>query len=569
MKIKKLYILLMFLVLTGCGGSILDESSLGTNSIQIQGITVTSGSTTASVLWTTDVPATHQILYGTVSGNYTLSTAESTTEATTHLVELSALVTDQTYYYIIVCSSGGYEIAQSGEFSFSTSSTISVNSLGAGSITTSSAVITWTTGVETTHIVEYGTTAGVYTQSTIQSDTASTSHSVSLSGLTSGTEYFFRVKNFHATLPYATSTGLSFTTITDTEPTLSTKIRGIWIVGGVSGNTVGTAVGQVDLYDPVENEWYASVTAVPVPVSFAGAVSYVRSSDGHHLIIIIGGFDASGNTKDNVQIYDIENNSWSAGTPMTQARANIIAARVYDKVYIFGGSGAATATTSATTWAGTQTNYMYTIGSGWTTKAAFASAVNTSDRFTYVYDDVIYNIAGRNGGATFAASPHDGFSASYPAAAGTTTATTEVAINIARTGLAGAVWHSETGPSKLILIGGYTVLTGSNQYFIVNNSTTTTPQSYVYFLNYPFTLPSAWTLGVNNYPRTVGFASAVVKDDIMYCFGGAESLKPADASGQSYVYALQLNNTLSGNWNTLIIPSMPVGRYGHTALVFE
>jgi len=34
---------------------------------------------------------------------------------------------------------------------------------------------------------------------------------------------------------------------TESPPTLAQKIRGIWMVGGLSGTTVATAVNQVDL----------------------------------------------------------------------------------------------------------------------------------------------------------------------------------------------------------------------------------------------------------------------------------------------------------------------------------
>jgi len=212
MKIKKILLYISLLVFTGCGGEILDDASLDTASIQIQGVTVTSAATTASILWTTDVAATHNIVYGTTSGNYTSSTAETTSGSTTHQVDLSGLATDQVYYFKIVCNSDGFETARSPEYSFTTSSSITVTLLSSGTITTASAVISWTTNVATTHIVEYGTSPGNYTRSTIQSSLPSTAHTVTLTGLDSGTEYFYRVKNYHATLPFTTSTELSFTT---------------------------------------------------------------------------------------------------------------------------------------------------------------------------------------------------------------------------------------------------------------------------------------------------------------------------------------------------------------------
>lgn len=650
-NMKNIFFALCFFCLIGCGGSILDVDSLGTKKIEIQGISVTSGSTTASIIWTTDIPSNHQILYGTSSGSYTMATAVSTVGSTTHQVDLSDLVTDSVYYYKIVCNAESFDTSESAEYSFSTSSAIDVNSLEAELITTTSADITWTTNVATTHIVEYGTSAGSYTQSTIQSGTASTSHTVSLAGLSSGVTYYFRVKNFHSTLPYAVSTELSFITagmiivsgiseistdssitvswttnyptthsinygmvsgslasstsvsgipstshsvaitglsmgrtyyyqinnihstlgsVTEAErscsttPTLAQKTRGIWLVGGLSGTQATSVITQMDLFDPVTLTWYTNIASnaagTYVPVSFAAVESYKRPSDGHHLIIVIGGFDSTGLVRNLVQIYDIEDDSWSNGSVIPAARAGITAARVYDKIFIMGG----TSNNASAAWNGNTTSYEYTIGSSWNTRTAVTAV---TERFLYPYNDVVYHIGGRSAAGAVATQAHEGYSVTGLAVTGST----EVVMSTARTGVAGSVWVPSNGPAKILLIGGYSAFTGTPTACIVENAaiTVSTSQNLFQYLNYPFVSPSAW-VACTAYPLTVGFGSSAVYGSVLYHFGGTVSVVTSPtrlASGSAAVYSTDLTTLPSNTWTS--VTSMPIGRYGHAAVTLQ
>jgi hypothetical protein len=355
---------------------------------------------------------------------------------------------------------------------------------------------------------------------------------------------------------------------------LDIKHRGIWMVGGVSGGTVATIVNQIDLFDPVTNTWYPSITSFSAggmtAVSFGGAVGYARPADGHHLIIVIGGFDGSGNTSNAVQIYDIDTDTWSSGTAMTQARANFYAVRIYDKVYVLGGSGAAAATTATTAWAGNTTSYEYTIGSSWNTRVAF-SATGGTERFAYVYGDVVYNLLGRNGAATFAAGAHDGISVVTNLL---TTGVTELLVAApysTRTGVAGAIWSPTTGSPYVILVGGYTLITNATgQYFITNNVTASTPSTQAVALAYPFSAPLAWgTATVPVYPVAIGLGSAAVYGNTFYYFGGTTTLIPASASGSVSIYSLALSGlpTITATW--VAGANMPIGRYGHAAVTIN
>ncbi|MBI5020718.1 MAG: MBL fold metallo-hydrolase [Ignavibacteriales bacterium] len=85
-----------------------------------------------------------------------------------------------------------------------------ISAVTASSITSSSAVITWTTDEASNSVVEYGLTTSY--GSTVTNATMVTSHSVSLSGLTASTLYHYRVKSTDAANNTATSTDYTFTT---------------------------------------------------------------------------------------------------------------------------------------------------------------------------------------------------------------------------------------------------------------------------------------------------------------------------------------------------------------------
>src|SRR5688572_30831209 len=67
-----------------------------------------------------------------------------------------------------------------------------VSNVSASAITPASATILWTTAGPSDSRVEYGLTAS-FGSTTAVNTTLVTAHSVQLSGLTSGTQYFFRV----------------------------------------------------------------------------------------------------------------------------------------------------------------------------------------------------------------------------------------------------------------------------------------------------------------------------------------------------------------------------------------
>jgi len=131
----------------------------------------------------------------------------------------------------------------------------------------------------------------------------------------------------------------------------------------------------------------------------------------------------------------------------------------------------------------------------------------------------------------------------------------------------------------MINIGGFSALTGTTGYSVLQGTTAATATSLVHYLTYPFTAPSAWTAAANAYPINVGFGSAVIYYSSsltpryrLYYFGGTQSLVSAAANGLSTVYWSDLPVTGPPvSWpNTWTAGTgMPGGRYGHTALLIR
>lgn len=93
-----------------------------------------------------------------------------------------------------------------------------ISSVSAGSITSSAASISWTTDEQADTQVEYGTTSS-YGQTTTLNSSLSTSHSATLSSLSSSTLYHYRVKSRDGSGNLSVSTDNTFTT-TSPLPTL-------------------------------------------------------------------------------------------------------------------------------------------------------------------------------------------------------------------------------------------------------------------------------------------------------------------------------------------------------------
>jgi hypothetical protein len=185
--------------------------------------------------------------FGT-SLNYGSSSTLNSTLVTSHSVALSGLTASTLYYFRVRSKdSNGVEV-DSGSATFNTSSATNpgagpqIGSVSAA-VTTTTATITWNTNVPATDQVFYGT-ATSYGQSSAKGTTLVTAHSVALSGLGSGTIYYFQVQSADSSGNVSTSANSSFQTTASGQTAANS-----WANRRAGVNTPGGAASIVSSQD--------------------------------------------------------------------------------------------------------------------------------------------------------------------------------------------------------------------------------------------------------------------------------------------------------------------------------
>lgn len=184
--------------------------------------------------------AGYKIYYGTSTGNY--STVITVGNVTTYTV--TGLTDNITYYFATTAyDTSGNESSFSNEVSkiISPSSDITapiISNVTTSSISGTSATISWSTNEVSSSQVEFGTSTS-YGSSTAIDNTQVTSHTVTVSGLTSWTTYHFRVKSQDGSGNLTVSSDFTFTTIAPPDTTLPT---GTILINGGAAYTSSASV---------------------------------------------------------------------------------------------------------------------------------------------------------------------------------------------------------------------------------------------------------------------------------------------------------------------------------------
>ena len=171
-------------------------------------------STGVTINWTTDQPSTGMVNYGTTS-SYASSTPVISVPTIAHAVTLSGLTTNTTYNFAPV------SVGLMGVPSTSTNQTFTtaapnatapnVGFVASWGVTNASAMLSWSTDVPANTVLAFGTTPALGQFTPVQA-ALTANHGVTLTGLNSGTTYYFA----------ALSTGASGATGYSTLYTLST-----------------------------------------------------------------------------------------------------------------------------------------------------------------------------------------------------------------------------------------------------------------------------------------------------------------------------------------------------------
>jgi hypothetical protein len=171
-----------------------------------------------------------------------------------------------------------------------------ISAISAGSVTAAGATISWTTNESADTQVEYGTTTG-YGSATTLNAALSTSHSQALSALTAGTLYHYRVKSRDAAGNLATSPDSSFTTATSadtTPPVISAVNAGSVTAAGatISWTTNESADTQVE-YGTTTGYGSATTLNAAPSTSHSQALSALTAGTLYHYRV--KSRDAAGN----------------------------------------------------------------------------------------------------------------------------------------------------------------------------------------------------------------------------------------------------------------------------------
>ncbi len=168
--------------------------------------------TSATITWTTNESATSFVEYG-LSSTYTASSSYNSTATTSHSFSISGLTESTLYHYRVVSidAIGNRTNSSDGTFTTSDVTAPQFSNITSTSVSTSSVTITWDTNELATRQVEYGLTTS-YSASTTLSTASSTSHSVTITGLTPATTYNYRVIGYDTSNNRANSSNNTFTT---------------------------------------------------------------------------------------------------------------------------------------------------------------------------------------------------------------------------------------------------------------------------------------------------------------------------------------------------------------------
>ena len=333
------------------------------------------------------------------------------------------------------------------------------------------------------------------------------------------------------------------------EPTQATMNRGIWILGGSSG---GTPIGQVDLFDPVNNIWYPSVTTIPTPRSNAGIVS------NNGKIYVMGGL--IGTTIYNlVEEYNSATNTWRTMANMPVNLQGFITSSVGTDIYAIGGS------TTAFMFSGTLPPFnLYrfspsvgTIGT-WVTIVSSTALFARSEMAGCSIDGLFFFFGGRYylDGSAYATGD------AYVTAANTTTTLGESNITQPRHGMATTCYRpipSDPYPSDtkaMFMIGGSTLTDLSQPVTAINPSNV-----YNYYQPLTNTMSASPVFPISIYGAAAEISYVNRK---IYVFGGSTTINiPTSA-----VYSTGLATPTAGPW-VLETYNMPIARVGHSAVILS
>jgi len=216
-----------------------------------------------------------------------------------------------------------------------------ISGTSVNSITTTAAVVSWTTDVASTTQVEYGTTTAYGSLTTLNSSLV-TSHSQALSGLTAGTVYHYRVHSKNSSGVESLSGDAVFSTNSTTDstpptvsltaPAANVTVSGTATVAANASDNVGVTSLQFTLDG---TNLGSAVTASPFQISWDSTTT----ANGAH-ILGASARDAAGNVGNAVGVPVVVSNSTSTPSALLDfqtrcAQAGVLICQGFDSPTAF------------------------------------------------------------------------------------------------------------------------------------------------------------------------------------------------------------------------------------------
>ncbi len=261
----------------------------------ISGLLIDNITTTgATIAWTISEPANGQIEYGLTTSYGSFSTFEANA-LTFHSQTLNSLSPSTTYHFKILSQDPAGNLTTSGDNTFTTTAgpdttAPSISNIASGSLSTSAATITWTTGEAADSRIEYGTSTA-YGSFTALSSSLLTAHSQNITNLSAGTSYHFRVLSKDAASNLATSGNNTFTTTALPGDTSGPVISSISVGSISTSNATVTWNTDEDASSRVEygtTSSYGSLSALnsSLVTSHSRSLSGLSPSTVYHYRVI-------------------------------------------------------------------------------------------------------------------------------------------------------------------------------------------------------------------------------------------------------------------------------------------
>lgn len=197
--------------------SIIDES-FDTTAPLINNIQTSVSDNLATITWETDEPASSEVAFG-LDASYSTGTVSDAVLKTSHSLTLTGLTQLTDYHFQINSTDSSGNSGSSGDETLTTLATPDTTAPQISnilvSVTDTTATISWETDEPASSEVAFGLDTN-YSDTPVTDTTEKTSHSLTLSGLTENTQYYYVINSTDSAGNTGTQSGLNF--ITDEAP---------------------------------------------------------------------------------------------------------------------------------------------------------------------------------------------------------------------------------------------------------------------------------------------------------------------------------------------------------------